>query len=46
MGTQQIPAPSLSAVKHSSAPNPLLAQGCSTLVGVARVGLRFMRMRS
>ena len=42
--TQQMPAPSVSAIKCSSAPNSLLAQAaCSncTLVGVVRVGLRF-----
>ena len=40
MGTQQMPAPSVSAIKRSSAPNSLLTQGC-TFVGVVRVGLRF-----
>ena len=44
MGTQQIPAP-VSAIKHSSAPNSLLELHINC-VGVVRVGLRFLRMRS
>ena len=43
MGTQQIPAPPVSAIKHSSAPNFFLAHAGLHVpfVGVVRVGLRF-----
>ena len=41
MGTQQTPAPSVSATKNSSAPSSIVLHVQCKFVGVVRVGLRF-----